>query len=145
MNVDHIPQLIPDLARIVIGYAEVFKRPFEKGRCVECREPTENHRQLCERHKNRCVFCLGSHSNESCRAQYVCCECEDKLLHHREWWLYARRVLGCNTFTAFYNDDDEPIDVEYLVEKSKAAFIDKLNGGMEGSWLEPKDIVRKKS
>lgn len=114
MNVDHIPQLIPDIARIVIGYAEVLKHPLKTGCCAVCGTPAKGYTSLCPQHQDICALCLNFrkvdafHACESCTVRY----------DTDSWLLTAMGIVNGDIFTALYRDDESPIDMEFLISQS---------------------------
>lgn len=103
----------PDITDIIVGYVEIFKHPVAYGACAVCRVPVKWYTNLCKLHSNICALCLDFAEVDY---NYICKTCEGKYDTHT-WMLYVTGATNGDVFSAFYRDDEIPIDIAYLSAK----------------------------
>lgn len=111
-----------EIADIIIGYATVFKRPFQRDRCSQC-DKRSTHFELCRDHHNLCLFCCDNTARiiqddeENVPTYLVCQACE--ALYGSSWLKYTEHSCDSDStcedmYQTLYRNDDYPVDIEYF-------------------------------
>ena len=113
------------IANIITGYLTVFKRPFQKDRCLVCDQKATWFNSLCRDHHTICLFCCDNTATdcydddlEETEDIFTICDiCEAR--HGSSWMKFAENAYDTDSncedmYQTFYRDDDFPIDIGYF-------------------------------
>ena len=113
------------IANIITGYVTVFKRPFQKDRCLVCEQEATWFDSLCRDHHTLCLFCCDNTVKD--RSDDPLEEAEDifsicdlcEMRYESSWMKFAEKAYDTNSkyedmYQTFYRDDDYPIDIGYF-------------------------------
>jgi len=109
------------LENIITGYVTVFKRPFRINQCMMC-DKRATYDRFCHEHHTLCLFCCDNTSraiddDDDNQSTYIICDKCEKRYEPVSWMPFAEKAYdyGCeNMYEIFYQDNDYPIDIEYL-------------------------------
>ena len=110
------------IAGIISDYANVFKRPFQRDRCLQC-DKRATHLDLCRNHHNLCLLCCNNTARviqddeDDVPSYLVCGSCENR--YGSAWLQVTEKAYDTDStfedmYQTLYQNDDHPVDIEYF-------------------------------
>src|SRR5690606_26635191 len=93
--------------------------PIQSESCAVCGVACELHTNwVCDIQNKICAICLDTTAE---KFVHVCKKCMIKY-DTKSWWYDFIHDIEGDVFLAFYQDDETPIDIEYLAENTRNVY-----------------------